>query len=133
LLVIALERDEAAATGQGEEPIQHAAAVRPPVDVVAQGNERILRVGRDGIEQGVERVEAAVDVADGDGTSGHAASSEKPQTFTAPPGPGSRSAPAGRVRRSPSPCRPWTGRGRRPGRYVLQISPPACPWRSPTA
>jgi hypothetical protein len=63
--VIAQERHQPATFGKGSESVQDTAAVGPPVDVVAQGNDRIRRTRPDGLNQGDEGVEAAVDVADG--------------------------------------------------------------------
>ena len=65
--MVAQERDQAAAAAQVDEPVEDAPAVRPPVDVVAQGDDRVLGAGPDGVEQGVQGRRAAVDVADGDG------------------------------------------------------------------
>jgi hypothetical protein len=63
--VVAQEGHQPAAFGQGDESVEHAAAVGAPVDVVTQGDERILRARPDRIDQGSQGGAAAVDVADG--------------------------------------------------------------------
>ena len=69
--MVAQEGDQAAAAAQVDEPVEDAPAVRPPVDVIAQGDDGVLGAGPDGVEQGVQGRRAAVDVADGDGARGH--------------------------------------------------------------
>src|SRR5262249_34857672 len=52
---------------KGDHLFDHAPAVRPPVDVVAQENQGVEFRGVDGPDQGSQRRRAAVNVSDGDG------------------------------------------------------------------
>jgi hypothetical protein len=51
-----------------------AAGVRPPVNVVAQCDDRIITPGPNGLEQRIERQQTAVNVTDGYNTRGHGTS-----------------------------------------------------------
>jgi hypothetical protein len=69
--VIAEERDQPAAPAQPEEPIDHAAAVRAPVDVVPEGDDGVVPARADRVQDGGQGVRAAVDVPDRDRATRH--------------------------------------------------------------
>jgi hypothetical protein len=55
-----------AAVGKVDQPLNDAPAVRSSVDVVAQGDDAVVRAGSDRFEQGIERRRTAVDVTESD-------------------------------------------------------------------
>jgi hypothetical protein len=71
LLVVPEQADDAASLAEGNDPIENAQAVRPPVDVVAEKDECVERRGSHGFEEPIERFGVAVNVTDGDGSWGH--------------------------------------------------------------
>ena len=66
-VVIAQQRDQAALPPELQQPLDRAAAVGAAVDVVAQRDDRVVRLRPDRRQQRLQRGQAAVDVADGNG------------------------------------------------------------------
>ena len=64
LIVVAQQGEQPTAPAQADEEVEDAPAVRPPVDVVAQGDHDVLGIGLDRVDQGSQRQRAAVNVAD---------------------------------------------------------------------
>jgi hypothetical protein len=60
LLVVPQQRHHGTALGEGDHLLQHAPAVRPPVDVVAQEHQGVRCPGADVPDQGSQRRRAAV-------------------------------------------------------------------------
>ena len=54
LVVVAQQRDQAAAAAQVDQSVEHSPAVRPSVDIIAQRDEAVLRAWADGLNQGVQ-------------------------------------------------------------------------------
>ena len=61
--MVSPDRNERAAFAQGNEVVQHAPAVRAPVDVVAQGDDGIVRGGLRGVDQSFQGHRVTVDIA----------------------------------------------------------------------
>ena len=71
LVVVAEDRDQPAPRLQRDDPVEDPPAVRPPVDVVAEHDDLVVGGGSDRLDQRVEGLRAAVDVADGDRAARH--------------------------------------------------------------
>ena len=71
--MVAQERDQPGLPGQGEQTRQHAARVRPAINVIAQRDQRVLASGGDGIQDRFQGRQAAVNVADSNGAGCHVA------------------------------------------------------------
>ncbi len=56
-----------AALAQFDEPIEDAPGIGPAIDVIAQRDEKVVRLRLDDIQEGIERRQTAVDIADGKG------------------------------------------------------------------
>src|SRR4051794_32027317 len=69
------------ATAQVDEPVEHTTGVRATVDIITQSDDHVLRAGPDGVEEGMEGRRAAVDVADGDGATGHESQAPSSSVF----------------------------------------------------
>jgi hypothetical protein len=67
LFVVAQDRNETAAAGQGNQLVDHAPAVDTPVHVVTQRDDGVVRLRRDGLDQLRQGDGTAVYVTDGDG------------------------------------------------------------------
>ena len=63
--MVAQQGDQLAFAAEPQQPVDHPAAVRAAVDVVAQQDDRVVRPRLDCRQQGFQRGQAAVDVADG--------------------------------------------------------------------
>src|SRR5262245_46092713 len=72
LFVIPQKRNQPATTGKSNESINDSAAVRTPVDVVAQRDQRILRPRIDCIDERSQSSQTAVDVTDRNRAARHA-------------------------------------------------------------
>ena len=70
-IVVAQERNQAGTAGQAPSSVHHAAHIRPAINIIAQRNERVLRLRSDCLQQRFQRRQAAVDVADRDGAGCH--------------------------------------------------------------
>ena len=69
--MVAHQRDQVASALKFDQLVQHTLAVDPPIHVVAQRDERVVRLNVDGGENRGEGCGTAVDVADGDGARRH--------------------------------------------------------------
>ena len=67
VVVVAQQRDQAALPPQVDQPLDRSTAVGAAVHVVAQCNDRVVRLRPNRRQQGFESGQAAVDVADGKG------------------------------------------------------------------
>src|SRR5262249_14515601 len=85
LLVVTQERYQLAPPAQREEPVHDAAAARAPVDLVTQGDKRIFWAEPNGLDQGGQGIQAAVNVAKGYHAACHAPSAQPaPSHATSP-------------------------------------------------
>src|SRR5438105_1317321 len=78
--MIAAQRNEPAGAAQGDHLLEDAARVRPAIDVVAEGDNQVVRMGSDGVEQGAQGDRATVDVADGEDAHVTLPQAETPQS-----------------------------------------------------
>ena len=68
LVVVSQDRDQFAVGGEADQAFDDARAISASVDVVAQGDHLILAQGSICLDESVEGIRTAVDIADGDGT-----------------------------------------------------------------
>ncbi len=65
--VVALKGNKPATTLQLNEPIEHALGIGPAINVIAERDDKIIRLRFDEVQERIKRREAAVDVTDGEG------------------------------------------------------------------
>ena len=69
--MVAADEDEVAAAREVDELLDAIPRIRPPVDDVAEDDDRVLGLGIDGLDEGLQGGGTAVDVADGEESVGH--------------------------------------------------------------